>query len=318
MAFIPSASTALTSSLSHICGAYDTTTTTTRSLPAVPHVQTLRSRRVTPVCATAAAPGRKFMVGGNWKCNLDKAKITELVDVFNAAPPLDASNIQVVVAPPAVYLESTRAALRSDFGVSAQNNWVSAGGAFTGEVDATMIKDVGADWVILGHSERRHLPQIKESDADIATKAKYAVKEATLNVMYCIGELLEEREAGNTFAVCQRQLEALKEGLGTDAADWSNIVIAYEPVWAIGTGKVATPEQAEEVHEFIRNWMSQNVTAAIAGATRILYGGSVSPSNCQDLAKKPNIDGFLVGGASLKPTFLEIIDSYKVAVAETV
>lgn len=260
------------------------------------------------------ASSRKFLVGGNWKCNLDKAAITDLVAAFNTAPAIDKDSVEVVVAPPSVYLDSTRAQLRADFATSAQNVWISAGGAFTGELDAKMVKDVGGTWTILGHSERRHLPVIKESDETIATKAAYALTEAGLSVMYCIGELLEEREAGNTLAVCERQLAALS----TAISDWSNVVIAYEPVWAIGTGKVATPEQAEEVHVAVRAWLENNVSKAVADSTRILYGGSVSPSNCEELAKKPNIDGFLVGGASLKPTFLEIIDSYKSALTAAV
>lgn len=267
-----------------------------------------------PVARWSMAAERKFFIGGNWKCNLTKAAIADLCAAFNDGPVLDSSLVDVVVAPPAPYLESTRAALRADFGVGAQNAWISAGSAHTGEVDAKMIKDVGADWVILGHSERRHLPQIKESDAFIAEKARYALSDAALNVIYCVGELLEEREAGETLAVCERQLAALDSAI----SDWGNVVVAYEPVWAIGTGKVATPEQAEEVHLALRTWLAKNVSQNVADSTRILYGGSVSPANCQDLARKPNIDGFLVGGASLKPGFLDIVDSYKSALASAV
>lgn len=261
-----------------------------------------------------AASDRKFLVGGNWKCNLSKSAIADLIHTFNSGPPLDKDSVDVVVAPPAVYLDSTRASLRPDFAVSAQNVWVSAGGAYTGELDAVMVKDVGADWTIVGHSERRHIPIIKEADDTIAKKAAYALTDGRLNVIYCIGELLEEREAGQTLAVCQRQLAALAAAI----TDWSNVVVAYEPVWAIGTGKVATPEQAEEVHVGVRAWLEQNVSKSVADSTRILYGGSVSPKNCDELAKKPNIDGFLVGGASLKPTFLKIVESYKAAFADAV
>lgn len=256
---------------------------------------------------------RKFFVGGNWKCNLNKATIGDLVDTFNAASPLDATNVEVVVAPPNPYLHTTRATLRKDFAVSGQNAWISSGGAFTGETDAAMLKDVGADWVILGHSERRHIPILKESDATIAKKAAYALS-IGLKVIYCIGELLEEREAGSTLSVCQRQLAALAENI----SDWKDVVIAYEPVWAIGTGKVASPEQAEEVHVGVRKWLETNVSKHVADETRILYGGSVSSANCDTLAKQNNIDGFLVGGASLKASFLEIVDSYKAALAASV
>lgn len=245
---------------------------------------------------------------------MSKSSIADLVAAFNSGEPLDESSIEVVVAPPSVYLDSTRTSLRKDFGTCGQNAWISAGGAFTGELDATMIGDVGADWVLLGHSERRHLPQLKEADDTIATKAAYALNEAGLKVIFCIGELLEEREAGNTLAVCERQLSALNNAI----SDWTNVVIAYEPVWAIGTGKVATPDQAEEVQKSVRNWLANNVSQNVADSTRILYGGSVSPKNCEELAKQPNVDGFLVGGASLKPSFLEIVDSYKVAFAGAV
>lgn len=176
-----------------------------------------------------------------------------------------------------------------------------------------MVKDVGADWLILGHSERRHIPIIAESNEIIAEKAAYALN-AGLNVIYCIGELLDQRESGHTFSVCQTQLAALAAAV----SDWSNVVIAYEPVWAIGTGKVATPEQAEDVHAHLRAWITANVSNRVADSTRILYGGSVSPKNCQDLAAQPNIDGFLVGGASLNPSFLDVVDSYKAALASAV
>lgn len=249
---------------------------------------------------------------------MTKDSIKELVDAFNSGPGLDDQSIEVVLAPPSCYLEWTRSLLRGDFATSGQNCWIKEGGAYTGELDAKMIADVDAGWCILGHSERRHLPQIKESDSDIATKAKYAVTQAGLKVIYCIGELLDERESGSTLAVCQRQMKALSDVIGSDLEIWKDIVIAYEPVWAIGTGKVATPEQAEEVHFDVRQWLTQNVSAQVAQSTRILYGGSVSPANCDELAKKPNVDGFLVGSASMKPTFLEIVNSYKAALASAV
>lgn len=308
MAFVSSASSVLTSSLTHLCGGAQASVPRLQALPRAP----LRSAARQSAATMSAT--RKFLVGGNWKCNLNKAAVNDLVQAFNSGPDLDSDSIEVVVAPPAVYLESTRAALRQDFETCVQNAWISAGGAFTGETDAKMAADVGAKWVLLGHSERRHLPQLRETDEDIAKKATYALNDAGLNVMYCIGELLEEREAGETLAVCERQLKALDAAID----DWSKIVIAYEPVWAIGTGKVATPEQAEEVHEAVRKWLADNVSQDVADKTRILYGGSVSPDNCEELAKKPNVDGFLVGGASLKPTFLDIVNSYKVALAGAV
>lgn len=301
-AFVTSGASALTSGLSQCSGKRLVPKTSVTAPP--PLFSSVRM----------SASNRKFLVGGNWKCNLDKSAIADLVNTFNAGPPLDKDSVEVVVAPPSLYLESTRAQLRGDFATSAQNVWVSAGGAYTGELDATMVKDVGSEWTILGHSERRHIPIIKESDETIAKKAVYALTDGGLKVIYCIGELLEEREASSTLAVCERQLAALAAAI----SDWSNVVIAYEPVWAIGTGKVATPDQAEEVHVAVRTWLEKNVSSSVADTTRILYGGSVSPKNCEELAKKPNIDGFLVGGASLKPTFLEIVESYKAAFAGAV
>lgn len=298
-AFVTSAGAALVPGLSRACG---------RGAQA----HRLPARTASPASSrrSVTMAVRKFFVGGNWKCNLTKSSIGDLVGALNAGAALDASLVEVAVAPPTPYLSSTRDALRGDFAVSGQNAWMGAGGAFTGETDAAMLRDVGCDWVILGHSERRHIPELRETDACIAEKAKYALSEG-LGVMYCIGELLEEREAGQTIAVCERQMSALKEAV----SDWSKIVIAYEPVWAIGTGKVATPQQADEVHQALRSWIKKNMGDQVADSTRILYGGSVSPKNCAELAKLPDIDGFLVGGASLTPGFLEIVDSYKAALS---
>lgn len=309
MAFIASAPTVLTSGLSQVCRSNSLPQAYGRKLSVTlpkPHGSARRT------IATMSA--RKFFVGGNWKCNLTKATISELVSSFNEAPELDSSSIEVAIAPPTIYLDSTRSLLRKDFATCVQNTWLSAGGAYTGETDAKMAADVGAAWVLLGHSERRHIPELCESDKTIATKAKYTLTETDLGVIYCVGELLEEREANETEAVCERQLKALSDNI----SDWSKVVIAYEPVWAIGTGKVATPDQAEEVHNTLRKWLEKNVSKKVANETRILYGGSVSPDNCEELAKKPNVDGFLVGGASMKPTFIDIIHSYKVALAGAV
>mmetsp|Transcript_15271 Transcript_15271/g.21462 ORF Transcript_15271/g.21462 Transcript_15271/m.21462 type:complete len:322 (-) Transcript_15271:405-1370(-) len=259
----------------------------------------------------AASAGRKFFVGGNWKCNGNRNSIKQLIDGLNSGAPLN-GDVEVVCAPPAPYIDYTRQNLRKDFAVSGQNTWVGTEGAYTGEIAAEMLKDIGCEWVILGHSERRHLPEIKETDAVIAQKAKYSLDQG-LGVIYCIGELLEEREAGRTLEVCESQMAAAAAKI----TDWSKVVIAYEPVWAIGTGKVATPEQAQQVHDSVRAWLARNVSPEVATRTRILYGGSVNPSNCDELAGKPDIDGFLVGGASLKPDFLKIVDSYKHAVPAT-
>lgn len=181
-----------------------------------------------------------------------------------------------------------------------------------------MIKDLGLEWVIIGHSERRHV--FGESDELSAEKTQHAL-ESGVQVVFCIGEKLEEREADKTKEVNFRQLQALLN----KKPNWSQVVIAYEPVWAIGTGKTASPEQAQEVHAWIREFLEKNASAEVAQNTRIIYGGwfslvknsfkiivflgSVTAENCKELAKKPDIDGFLVGGASLKPDFVKIINA---------
>ncbi|KAH6780117.1 triosephosphate isomerase [Perilla frutescens var. hirtella] len=249
----------------------------------------------------AMAGTGKFFVGGNWKCNGTKESINKLVSDLNSAT-LE-SDVDVVVSPPFIYIDQVINSLASRIEVAAQNSWIGKGGAFTGEISVEQLKDVGCKWVILGHSERRHI--IGEDDQFIGKKAAYALSQG-VGVIACIGELLEEREAGKTSDVCFRQLKAYADAVPS----WDNIVIAYEPVWAIGTGKVATPEQAQEVHVAVRDWLSKNVSAEVASKTRIIYGGSVNGGNSAELAKKGDIDGFLVGGASLKgPEFATIINS---------
>ena len=217
---------------------------------------------------------------------------------------ITSNHAEVVVAPAFVHIPQTIAALRKDFAVSAQDCWTKGNGAYTGEISADMLVDLGLPWVILGHSERRHI--IKESDELTADKVVAALSKG-LSVIYCIGEKLEERESGDTVAVCTRQLKALVGKVSPE--DWKRIVVAYEPVWAIGTGKVASPAQAQEVHEAVRSWFTTEVNADVATAIRIIYGGSVNAGNCNELAGQADIDGFLVGGASLKPEFINIIKS---------
>ncbi|KAI9222134.1 triose phosphate isomerase [Blastocladiella britannica] len=243
---------------------------------------------------------RKFFVGGNWKLNGSIAANASLVQTLNDAN-VPSDQVEVVVAPPAPYLESVRKALRAEIGVSAQNCYHEVSGAFTGEVSPAMLKDIGVTWTLEGHSERREY--FGETSEFVAKKTKFAVANG-IKVIACIGEKLAEREANNTLTVIDAQLQPIKAAL--TEADWASVVLAYEPVWAIGTGKVATPEQAQEVHAFIRKWLADHVSAAVADNTRIIYGGSVNGKNAQDLASRPDIDGFLVGGASLKPEFTTI------------
>ena len=165
-----------------------------------------------------------------------------------------------------------------------------------------MILDCGCKWVILGHSERRNV--FDETDALIGEKVGHALA-AGLSVIPCFGEKLEERQEDRTLEVCFKQLAAI----ANNVLDWGKVVLAYEPVWAIGTGLTATPAQAQEVHAAVRSWLAANVSQEVAAATRILYGGSVSASNCRELAACPDIDGSLVGGASLKPDFVQIINA---------
>ncbi|KAF9364340.1 triosephosphate isomerase [Mortierella sp. NVP85] len=242
---------------------------------------------------------RKFIVGGNFKLNGSQASLKSLIENLNKNE-LD-SKVEVVISPPFVYLGQVRQAVRKEIGVAGQNCYSKASGAYTGEVAAEMLKDIGIDWVILGHSERRDI--FKETDDEIGQKVAHALK-AGLKVIACVGEHLNERQANETFHVVSRQLAAIAKHVSVE--DWVNIVIAYEPVWAIGTGVVATPDQAQEVHEDIRKWLAQNVSGEVASATRIMYGGSVNGENASSLATKGDIDGFLVGGASLKPEFVTI------------
>ncbi|KAJ4990903.1 Triosephosphate isomerase [Stagonosporopsis vannaccii] len=243
---------------------------------------------------------RQFFIGGNFKMNGSIESIKKIVQNLNDAK-LD-PNAEVVIAPPALYLLLTREHLRKGLEVAAQNVYDKPNGAFTGEISAEQLKDSGITWTILGHSERRTI--LQEDDAFVASKTKAAL-DGGISVILCCGESLEEREAGTTVDVVTKQLKAVADKV----KDWSKIVIAYEPIWAIGTGKVATTEQAQEVHAAIREWLKKEVSSEAAETTRILYGGSVNEKNCGELAKQADIDGFLVGGASLKPAFVDIINA---------
>ena len=205
------------------------------------------------------------------------------------------------MAPPAVHLTALAAGLRKDIAVAAQDAFPSTG-AHTGETPAALLKDLGVGYTLVGHSERR---QKGETDDGVAAKARAAAEQG-LTVIACLGETLAEREAGKTFEVVTRQLAAYTKHV--PASLMGKIVLAYEPVWAIGTGKVASPAQAQEVHAKLRNWLHANVSPAVAAATRIMYGGSVTAANAKELGAQADIDGFLVGGASLKPEFIQIIN----------
>jgi len=243
---------------------------------------------------------RQFFVGGNFKMNGTIDSIKSIVSHLNEAK-VD-SNTEVVISPPALYLLLTREHLRSGIEVAAQNVFDKPNGAFTGEISVAQLKDSNITWTILGHSERRVI--LQETDQFVASKTKTAL-DGGIGVILCCGESLEQREANKTSDVVLSQLKAVAD----QVKDWSKIVIAYEPIWAIGTGKVASTEQAQEVHATIREWLGKELGQEAADKTRIIYGGSVSEKNCRDLAKEKDIDGFLVGGASLKPAFVDIINA---------
>ncbi|SHE21754.1 Triosephosphate isomerase [Bathymodiolus brooksi thiotrophic gill symbiont] len=243
---------------------------------------------------------RQTIVAGNWKMNASKETVNTLVmGILEGLPDVKS---KVIVCTPYPYFSQVEAlATHSQLNLGAQNININASGAFTGEVSADMIKDFGAEYVIVGHSERRSL--YGETDEIVAEKVQVAL-DNKLTPLFCIGELLEERESGNTEAVVTRQINAVIEKVGIEA--FKNIIIAYEPVWAIGTGVTATPQQAQDTHAFIRSLLAEN-DADIAQSTPILYGGSMNPANAEELIACADIDGGLIGGASLKPEdFLSI------------
>lgn len=249
---------------------------------------------------------RRYLVAGNWKMNTTRESGTQLAQALVAEVPAENPGVEVLVCPPFPYLTSIGDVVNgSGVGFGAQNCYHEAPGAFTGETATEMLTDIGCRSVILGHSERRHI--LKETDADINLKVKKALASG-LQVILCVGELQSEREADQTEAVLDTQMTGGLDGV--DASAFDQIVIAYEPVWAIGTGLTATPDQAEAAHQYLRNWLKDKYSAEIADATRILYGGSVKPDNAQELLSQENVDGALVGGASLKPElFIPIIQA---------
>ena len=237
---------------------------------------------------------RRPIVAGNWKMNGSRAENDRLIDAVLGALPAD-SPAEIVVCPPFPYLGEVARALRgSNIAVGAQDVCAEAAGAHTGEVSAAMLRDVGCTLVLVGHSERRSI--YGESDLLIARKFAAAQSKGLIPIL-CVGEQLTEREAGSTFEVVGRQIDAVLELCGVQAL--ATAVVAYEPVWAIGTGRTASPEQAQDVHAFIRGRIAAN-DANIAGSLRILYGGSVKSANAAELFAKPDVDGGLIGGASLQ------------------
>lgn len=249
---------------------------------------------------------RRFLIAGNWKMNTTRQSGVTLAGELAAVVPQAEAGVEVLVCPPYPYLLAVGEALAgSAVHLGAQDAYFEAPGAFTGEVAVDMLRDCGCRYVILGHSERRHV--MGETDAIINRKVRAAVA-GGLAAVLCVGELLSERQSGQTEEVLDRQMEG---GLtGVSEAEAAQVVIAYEPVWAIGTGVTATPEQAESAHEHLRKWLARRYTPAFSEKVRILYGGSVKADNAETLLGQPNVDGALVGGASLKAsTFVPIIEA---------
>jgi triosephosphate isomerase len=252
----------------------------------------------------------KALIGGNWKCNGTMSQIKSMVEVLNAAGPFS-PNSEVVIAVPSIHLHQVKANFRSDIATASQDCGYKAGyGAYTGELSVDMLVDSNITWTLTGHSERRvGFGFTGETNEVVGSKTKNAI-DAGMSVMACIGEQLADRESGKTMEVCSAQLDAIKNALA-GADDWKKVVIAYEPVWAIGTGVVATPQQAQDTHKEIREWLASHVSPDVAAETRIIYGGSANAKNCNDLYAMPDINGFLVGGASLKAEFIDIINCTK-------
>jgi triosephosphate isomerase len=248
---------------------------------------------------------RKKIVAGNWKMNKNAEQTEDLLNELIEKMPTE-TDVQVIVAPTFVNLASAVDHLEFiNIDVAAQNVHQAESGAFTGEISADMLKSVGVDIVILGHSERRSI--FNETDALIANKVSTAL-EHDMTVIFCFGEELKDRQSKNHFNVVENQL---RDGLfHIEAKDWAYIVLAYEPVWAIGTGETASPEQVQEMHEFIRETVRKNFGSDIADNVSILYGGSVKPDNAKEIFSNPDVDGGLIGGAALKADdFIAIVNA---------
>jgi len=250
---------------------------------------------------------RKKIVAGNWKMNKNLQEGVALAKELDAILANEKVNCDVIIATPFIHLATVAASVNTaKLGVAAENCADHDKGAYTGEVSAAMVKSTGADYVILGHSERR--AYYHETPEMLKTKVELALAN-NLTPIFCIGEVLEERKAGKHFDVVKEQVE--KSLFGLSAEDFGKIILAYEPVWAIGTGETATPEQAEEIHAYIRKVIADKYGKQVAEDCSILYGGSCKPSNAKELFANPDVDGGLIGGASLKAEdFMGIVRAF--------
>ncbi len=248
---------------------------------------------------------RKNIVAGNWKMNKNSDETIALINEIVSN--MGDTNAEVMVAPTFVNLAAAVASLNSsDVEVIAQNMHFASSGAYTGEIAPEMLKSIGVNTVIIGHSERR--AYFGETDELLAKKVNAALENG-MRTIFCFGEELDDRKAGNHFAVVESQLKNALFSLESTA--WKHIVLAYEPVWAIGTGETATPDQAQEMHAFIRQTIEEKFGAELAQEVTVLYGGSVKPSNAREIFSKPDVDGGLIGGASLNAAdFLAIVSAF--------
>ena len=247
---------------------------------------------------------RQKIVAGNWKMNKDAAASQTLVDaLLQRKLPTD---VRVMIAPPMIFLDRlAQQAQGTVLGVVSQNMHAAESGAYTGEVSASMLKSIGVNTTLLGHSERR--AYFNETNSSLAEKTA-AASLAGIEMIFCFGEELADRKSGQHFDVVQAQLE--KALFDVDALDWDKVILAYEPVWAIGTGETASPEQAQEMHAFIRSLLAEKGSEQIAAQTSILYGGSVKPNNAEALFSQADVDGGLIGGAALDADdFMEIVNA---------
>ncbi len=235
---------------------------------------------------------RKRIVAGNWKMNLDLSQGRELVEQLKLKS--FKQGVEVIVIPPFVHLSLIKELLKtSDIKLAAQNVHAEISGAYTGEISAKMLASLDLDYCLVGHSERRIYQ--KESDVELQAKIQRLLEEE-IGIIYCVGETLEERQGGRHFDLIDQQLQTV---FNLSIQDFSKVVLAYEPVWAIGTGETATASQAEEMHAFIRQKIEKRYNSEVSEMTSILYGGSCKPGNAEELFSQPNVDGGLIGGASL-------------------
>jgi triosephosphate isomerase len=241
---------------------------------------------------------RTKIVAGNWKMNLDIDASKQLAhDISTDLQDVETNNTRIVIAPTFtnLYPVFNQAGIDTRIEIAAQNMHQAKNGAYTGEISASMIQSIGINTVILGHSERR--TYFNETDSSLAKKVTTALQHK-MNIIFCFGEVLEDRQNNKHFKIVEEQLQ--KALFHICEVDWENIVLAYEPVWAIGTGETASPEQAQEMHAFIRTVIASKYGDKIAQGVSILYGGSVKPGNAKDIFSKPDVDGGLIGGAALK------------------